>query len=74
VLEIDYEHPTVEIVWVVNKFSIVVLESPYTLFLSGPSDHPVSNHKLGSRSRGVKESSLYLSFNWLLYIYPGKKK
>jgi hypothetical protein len=62
VFRIDYEHPTIETLWVVRKNSVVILERLYTQFLSGPPNNPTSNHKSGSRSRWVKKLSSYLSF------------
>jgi len=51
---------------VARKFSTVVLESPYTWFLSSLPDDPTSIHKSGSRSKWVEGSSPCLSLNWLL--------
>jgi hypothetical protein len=36
----------VEALWVVRKFSVVVLESPYTWLLSGPPDDPASKPQI----------------------------
>jgi hypothetical protein len=47
VLDTDWELSTVETLRAANKFSVVVLESPYTGFLSGPPDDPTSIHKSG---------------------------
>jgi hypothetical protein len=66
VFDTDGELPTVETLRVERKFSAVVLESPYTLFLSGPPDDPASIHKPESKSGWVDELSPYLSLNWLL--------
>jgi len=63
-----YEHPTVETLRVVHKFSVVVLKSSYTRFLSGPLNDPAFNRKSRSRSRWIKGSSPYLSFKRLLYV------
>jgi hypothetical protein len=41
--------PTVETLWVIRKFSTVVVDSPYTRFLSGPPDNPASNYKSKSK-------------------------
>ena len=49
-----------------RKFLAIVLESPYTRFLSGPSDDPTSIHKSWSKSGWVEGSSPYLSLNRLL--------
>ena len=46
VLDTNWELPTVETLCAVHKFSAIVLESPYTLFLLGPPDDPTSIHKL----------------------------
>ena len=62
------EHLTIETLWVVRKFSAIVLESPYTQFLSGPPDDPASNYKSGLKFGWVEGSSLYLSFKQLLYV------
>jgi hypothetical protein len=55
VLEINCEHPMVEALWVIHKFSAVLLKSPY-------------NHKSGSRSEWVEGLFIYLSFSRLLYL------
>jgi len=65
-LRIDCEHPRIEALRVIRKFSVVVLESSYTWFLLGWLDDPASNHK--SRSIRVKWLSPYLFFNRLLYV------
>jgi hypothetical protein len=64
----DCEHPTVETLRVIRKFSVVVLKSSYTRFLSGPLNDPAFNRKSRSRSRRVKGSFPYLSFKRLLYV------
>jgi hypothetical protein len=69
VLGTDCEHPTIETLWVVCKSSTIVFEISYTWFLSGPLDNPAFNHKSGSSSGWVKGLSLYLFFNWVLYLY-----
>jgi hypothetical protein len=53
---------------VVRKFSVVVLESPHTRFLSGPPDDPTSIHKSRSKSGWIEGLSSYLSLNRLLYV------
>ena len=73
-LDSDWELLTVETLWATCKFSTVVLESPYTRFLSGPPDNPASIHKSGSKSGGVERLSPYLSLNRLLYISWKLKK
>jgi len=67
-LEIDCEYPTIKALWVVWKFSTVMLESLYVWFLSSLLDDPTSNHKFISISKWVKGLSLYLFFNRLLYV------
>jgi len=67
-LDTDWELLMVETLRVACKFLVVVLESPYTLFLSGPSDNLVSIHKSESKSGWVEGSSSYLSLNQLLYV------
>jgi hypothetical protein len=67
-LDTDWELLKVETLRVARKFSAVVLESPYTLFLSAPSDNLVSIHKSESKSGWVEGSSSYLSLNQLLYV------
>jgi hypothetical protein len=51
-----------------HPFSTIVLESPYTWFLSGLPDYLASIHKSGSKSMWVEGSSPYLSLNQLLYV------
>jgi len=46
VLKTDWELPTVETLRVACKLSAVVLESPYTRFLSDPPDDSTSYHNL----------------------------
>jgi hypothetical protein len=58
----------------VRKFSVIVLECPYTRFLSGLPDDPVSIHKSGSKPGWVEGSSSYLSLNRLLYVSWKLKK
>jgi hypothetical protein len=64
VLDTDWELPMVKTLQAAHKFSIVVLESPYTRFLSGSPDDPTSIHKSKSKSEWVEGSSPYLSLNW----------
>jgi hypothetical protein len=66
VLDTDWELPTIETLRAAHKFSAVVLESPYTWFLSGLPDDPTSIHKSRSKSGWVEGSSPYLSLNQLL--------
>jgi hypothetical protein len=66
VLDTDWELSMVETLRAARKFSAVELKSPYTRFVSGPSDDPTSIHKSGLKSGCVEESSPYLSFNRLL--------
>jgi len=66
VLDNDWELPTIEILRAAHKFSVIVLESLYTRFLSGPPNDPTSIHKSGSKSEWVEGSSPYLSLNRLL--------
>jgi hypothetical protein len=73
VLGTDCELPIVETPRTVCKFSVVVLESLYTRFLSGPLDNPASNHKFRLKSGLVEGSSPYISFNRLLYVSWNKK-
>ena len=68
VLDTDWELPTVKILQVAHKFSVVMLERLYTWFLSGPPDDPASIHKSGSKYGWVERSSPYLSLNQLLYV------
>jgi hypothetical protein len=62
VFGIDCKHPTIEALWVVRKFPIVLLRSPYIRFLSGPPDDLTSDHKFESISGLVEGLFLYLSF------------
>jgi hypothetical protein len=64
----DCEHPTVETLRVIRKFSVVVLKSSYTRFLSCPLDDRAFNHKTGLKSMWVKGLSPYFSFNRMLYV------
>ena len=73
-LDTDWELPTVETLRVAHKFSVSVLESPYTRFLSGPPDDPASIHKFGLKSWWVEGLSSYLSLNRLLYVSWKLKK
>jgi len=57
-----------------HKFSAVVLESPYTRFLSGPPDNSAFIYKSGSKPEWVEGSSMYLSLNRLLYVFWKLKK
>jgi len=57
-----------------HKFSAVVLESPYTRFLSGPPDNSAFIYKSGSKPEWVEGSSMYLSLNQLLYVFWKLKK
>jgi hypothetical protein len=66
VLDTDGELPTVETLRPERKFSVVMLESSYTRFLSGPPDDPTSIHKSGSKSGWVEGLYPYLSLNRLL--------
>jgi len=66
VLDTDWELLTVETLWAARRFSAVVLESPYTRFLSGSPDDLTSIHKSKSKSGWVEGSSPYLSLNRLL--------
>ena len=50
VLDTDCELLTIKTLWAVCKFLIVVLETPYTRFLLGLLDDPVSIYKSGSTS------------------------
>ena len=74
VLNTDWELPTIEILRVAHKFLAVVLESPYTQFLSSPPINLASIHKSGSKPWWVEGSSLYLSLNRLLYVSWNKKR
>jgi len=56
------------------KFSIIVLESLYTRFLSGPPNDPASIHKSKSKFGWVEGSSSYLSLNRLLCLLKIKKE
>jgi len=58
----------IEILRAIRKFLAVMLQSPYTRFLSGPLDDPVSIYKSGSKSGWVEGLSSYLSLNRLLYV------
>ena len=73
-LDIDCKLPMVETLRADRKFSIVVLQSSYTRFLSGSPDDPASIHKFGSKSGWVEGSSSYLSLNLLLCLLEIKKK
>jgi hypothetical protein len=73
-LDIDCKRPMVETLRADRKFSIVVLQSSYTRFLSGSPDDPASIHKFGSKSGWVEGSSSYLSLNLLLCLPEIKKK
>ena len=42
-LGINYKHPIVETLWTICKFSVVLLESLYTQYLSGPPEKMVEN-------------------------------
>jgi len=64
----------VETLRVAYKFSIIVLESLYTRFLSGPPNDPASIHKSKSKFGWVEGSSSYLSLNRLLYVSWKLKK
>jgi len=55
-LDTDCELLTVETLWAIHKFSVVVLESPYTRFLSGPPNDSASFHKSGLKSEWVEGS------------------
>jgi hypothetical protein len=55
-LNTDCELLMVETLRVIHKFSVVVLESSYTRFLSSPPDDPASIHKPDQNSRGSKDS------------------
>ena len=68
VLDIDYKLLMVKTLQVVYKFSVIVLQSPYTRFLSGPQDDPTSIHKSRLKSKWVEGSSYYLFLNRLLYV------
>ena len=68
VLENDCEHPMIETPRAICKLLAVVLESPYTQFLSGLLDDLTSNHKFELRSGWVERSCSYLSFKQLLYV------
>jgi hypothetical protein len=57
----------VETLQVVRNSSTIVFEISYTWFLLDPPNDPASNHKSGSSFGLVKRSSLYLSFNLVLY-------
>jgi hypothetical protein len=54
VLGIDCEHPTVETLQVVRKYSALEFEIPKTLFISSSPDNPVFNHNFKLSSRLVK--------------------
>jgi hypothetical protein len=60
----------VETLRAARKFSVVVLESLYTWFLSGPPDDFASIHKFG----WVEWLFPYLSLNRLLYVSWKLKK
>jgi len=60
--------PTVETLRTAHKFSTVVLEIPYTRFLSGPLDDFASINKSESKFGWVKGLPPYLSYNRLLYV------
>ena len=64
----------VETLWVAHKLSFVLLESPYTRFLSGPPNDLAFIHKSKSKSGWVEGSSLYLFLNQLLHVSWKLKK
>jgi len=68
VRDIDQELPMAETLRAAHKLLAVLLESPYTWFLSGPPDDIASIHKFGSKSRWVKGSSPYLSSNRPVHV------
>jgi hypothetical protein len=70
----DWELPTVETLHAAHKLSTVLLESPYTQFLSGSPDDYASIHKSRLKSGWVEGSSPYLSLNRLLYVSWKLKK
>jgi len=69
VLDTVWELPTVETLQVTHKFSVVVLESPYIQFLSGPPDDPTSIHKSRCNSDGSKDRP-YISPSTCYYKSP----
>jgi len=72
VLGIDCELPTVETLWAVYKFSVVVLKSLYTRFLSGPLDDlPPSINQ--DRNPGGSKDHLHISPSTGCYISPENK-
>jgi len=68
-----WELPTVETLRAARKFSAVVLESPYTWFLSSSLDNPTSIHKSGSKS-GWVEGSSHISPSTGYYRSPENEK
>jgi hypothetical protein len=66
VLDTNWELPMIDTLRVARKFSAVMLESPYTRFLSGSPDDPTSIHKSKSKSEWVEGLSPYISLNRLL--------
>jgi hypothetical protein len=68
VLGTNCKYPTIETLWAIHKSSDIVFEISYTWFLLGLPNNSVTNHKFESSLWWVKESSMYLSFNQLLYV------
>jgi hypothetical protein len=73
VLDTDLELPTTEILQAPRTLSVVVLESSYIRFLSGPPDDPITIHKSWSKS-GWVEGSSHISPSTGYYRSPENKK